>query len=144
APPRRPSPCSSHGPARRPLGLSAPRRSESASLALPAKSSSSRSRLVTCNVQVATLSGVMSVSAYDRFVAAADHPDPTAGRNQPSAPDEPGRSALADALAAVGDRWTLLLIAALLDGPLRFGELQDEVVGIAPNVLSQRLRQLER
>ena len=54
------------------------------------------------------------------------------------------RSALADALATVGDRWTLLLIAALLDGPRRFGELQAEVEGIAPNVLTQRLRQLER
>jgi DNA-binding HxlR family transcriptional regulator len=52
--------------------------------------------------------------------------------------------ALADALAAVGDRWTLLVIAALLDGPRRFGELQEEVQGIAPNVLSQRLRHLER
>jgi DNA-binding HxlR family transcriptional regulator len=52
--------------------------------------------------------------------------------------------ALADALAAVGDRWTLLVIAALLDGPLRFGELQSRVHGIAPNVLTQRLRHLER
>ena len=58
--------------------------------------------------------------------------------------DDPATSALADALAAVGDRWTLLLVAALLDGPRRFGELQDEVRGIAPNVLIQRLRQLER
>jgi DNA-binding HxlR family transcriptional regulator len=54
------------------------------------------------------------------------------------------RDALADALATVGDRWTLLLVAALLDGPRRFGELQDEVSGIAPNVLTQRLRALER
>jgi DNA-binding HxlR family transcriptional regulator len=53
-------------------------------------------------------------------------------------------SALAEALAAVGDRWTLLLVAALLDGPRRFGELLEEVEGIAPNVLTQRLRQLER
>jgi DNA-binding HxlR family transcriptional regulator len=52
--------------------------------------------------------------------------------------------ALADALTTIGDRWTLLLIAALLDGPRRFGDLQDDVEGIAPNVLSQRLRQLER
>ena len=29
----------------------------------------------------------------------------------------------------VGDRWTLLVIAALLDGPRRFGDLQDEVGG---------------
>jgi DNA-binding HxlR family transcriptional regulator len=53
-------------------------------------------------------------------------------------------SALADALATIGDRWTLLVIAALLDGPRRFGDLQEEVQGIAPNVLTQRLRQLER
>ena len=59
-------------------------------------------------------------------------------------PEDPSRSALANALAAVGDRWTLLVIAALLDGPRRFGELQQEVEGIAPNVLTQRLRQLER
>ena len=36
------------------------------------------------------------------------------------------------------------MIAALLDGPRRFGDLQEEVAGIAPNVLTQRLRQLER
>ena len=54
------------------------------------------------------------------------------------------RSALADALATIGDRWTLLVIAALLDGPRRFGDLQEEVERIAPNVLTQRLRQLER
>lgn len=58
--------------------------------------------------------------------------------------DAVSRSALADALSTVGDRWTLLVIAALLDGARRFGDLQEEVPGIAPNVLSQRLRQLER
>lgn len=52
--------------------------------------------------------------------------------------------ALADALARIGDRWTLLVIAALLDGPRRFGDLQADVNGIAPTVLTQRLRQLER
>ena len=50
--------------------------------------------------------------------------------------------ALAEALAAVGDRWTLLIVAALLSGARRFGELQSELSGIAPNVLSSRLRQL--
>ena len=62
---------------------------------------------------------------------------------EPTGSEDP-HSALADALAAVGDRWTLLLVAALLDGPRRFGELQEDVAGIAPNVLTQRLRQLER
>lgn len=58
--------------------------------------------------------------------------------------NESPNAALADALETVGDRWTLLVIAALLDGPRRFGELQQDVPGIAPNILTQRLRQLER
>jgi DNA-binding HxlR family transcriptional regulator len=37
-----------------------------------------------------------------------------------------------------------LLIEALLYGPRRFGELQGSVEGIAPNILSNRLKQLER
>jgi DNA-binding HxlR family transcriptional regulator len=49
---------------------------------------------------------------------------------------------LADALAQIGDRGTLLVIAALLDGEKRFNELQDELDGIAPNVLSGRLKLL--
>jgi DNA-binding HxlR family transcriptional regulator len=55
----------------------------------------------------------------------------------------PHEDALATALARVGDRWTLLIVGALLAGPRRFGELSDELSGIAPNVLSQRLRRLE-
>jgi DNA-binding HxlR family transcriptional regulator len=74
--------------------------------------------------------------------AAAGDPRPAPDDPQTAADD--GRTALADALAAVGDRWTLLVVAALLDGPRRFGELQSEVEGIAPNVLSQRLRALEQ
>ena len=54
------------------------------------------------------------------------------------------RSPLAEALAAVGDRWTLLVVEALLDGPARFNDLQDGIAGIAPNILSERLRRLER
>jgi DNA-binding HxlR family transcriptional regulator len=54
------------------------------------------------------------------------------------------RDGLGEALSLVGDRWTLLIIAALLDGPRRFGDLQDDVHGIAPNVLTQRLRALTR
>jgi len=51
-------------------------------------------------------------------------------------------SPLADALERVGDRWTLLVVAALLEGPKRFNELQEELEGIAPNVLSARLKAL--
>src|SRR5947209_11724029 len=61
----------------------------------------------------------------------------------PLAADDP-QSALAGALAAVGDRWTLLIVAALMEGARRFADLQSEVRGIAPNVLTARLRTLER
>src|SRR3954447_17135495 len=51
-------------------------------------------------------------------------------------------SPLADALDRIGDRWTLLAIAALLDGPLRFNELQEAMGGPATNILSARLKAL--
>jgi len=61
---------------------------------------------------------------------------------------EPGTqrapSPLEAALERVGDRWSLLLVEALLDGPRRFNELGDAVPGIAPNILTDRLRRLER
>jgi DNA-binding HxlR family transcriptional regulator len=60
-----------------------------------------------------------------------------------AAPD-PARSALHEALAQVGDRWTLSLVGALLAGPRRFNDLLADLPGIAPNVLTQRLRALER
>lgn len=53
-------------------------------------------------------------------------------------------SGLRLALDRIGDRWTPLIVEALLDGPRRYGELADEVVGIAPNILADRLRRLER
>ena len=55
----------------------------------------------------------------------------------------PAQTPLAAALERVGDRWSLLLIEALLDGPRRFGELSESVGGIAPNILSERLKRLE-
>lgn len=64
--------------------------------------------------------------------------------SETQAATEPSPTALATALSRVGDRWTLLLVAALLAGPQRFGELLESVPGLAPNVLSQRLKSLER
>jgi DNA-binding HxlR family transcriptional regulator len=54
------------------------------------------------------------------------------------------RPPLAAALDAVGDRWTLLVVDALLDRPLRFTDLADAVGGIAPNILTSRLKRLEQ
>jgi DNA-binding HxlR family transcriptional regulator len=51
---------------------------------------------------------------------------------------------LARALDLIGDRWTLLIVRELLIGPRRFYELQAGLPGIATNLLTQRLRQLEQ
>ena len=61
----------------------------------------------------------------------------------PADPADPAAGPLAWAAARVGDRWTLLIVHALLGGPLRFGELAEALPGIATNVLSQRLKRLE-
>ena len=53
-------------------------------------------------------------------------------------------SALAEALARVGDRWTLLVVQALLPGARRFNELLEVIPGIAASILSERLKRLER
>jgi DNA-binding HxlR family transcriptional regulator len=57
---------------------------------------------------------------------------------------EIGLSPLAEALARVGDRWTLLVVEALLTGPLRYSDLLSQIPGIAANILSDRLKRLER
>jgi DNA-binding HxlR family transcriptional regulator len=53
-------------------------------------------------------------------------------------------SPLEEAVARVGDRWTLLIVQALLPGSRRFNDLVEALPGIAPTVLSQRLKHLER
>jgi DNA-binding HxlR family transcriptional regulator len=53
-------------------------------------------------------------------------------------------SPLAEAMARVGDRWSLPVVEALLEGPRRFGELAESLPGISPNILTDRLRSLER
>jgi len=54
------------------------------------------------------------------------------------------QSSLEVALERVGDRWSLLLVEALLYGPRRFSDLLDGLPGLAPNILTDRLRRLER
>ncbi len=50
---------------------------------------------------------------------------------------------VARALELVGERWTILILQELLRGLHRFTDLKDSVHGIAPNVLSDRLKILE-
>jgi DNA-binding HxlR family transcriptional regulator len=79
---------------------------------------------------------------------------PPAGPTSPGSPANPeGPSSraspasettpLAAALERIGDRWSPRIVEALLVGPLRYGELQASVAGIAPNILADRLRRLE-
>jgi len=51
---------------------------------------------------------------------------------------------VARALDLVGERWALLVVRELLLGPKRFGDLARGLPAVSQNVLSQRLRELER
>jgi len=50
---------------------------------------------------------------------------------------------VAHGLDLVGERWALLVVRELLLGPRRFTDLRSGLPGASPNVLSQRLRELE-
>lgn len=51
--------------------------------------------------------------------------------------------AIAHALDLVGERWALLVVRELLLGPKRFTDLKKGLPNASPNVLSERLRELE-
>ncbi len=51
---------------------------------------------------------------------------------------------IAHGLDLVGERWALLVVRELLLGPKRFTDLQAGLPNASPNVLSERLRELER
>ena len=50
---------------------------------------------------------------------------------------------VAKSLELVGERWTLLLVRDLLGGARRFQDLQASLPGIAPTLLSDRLKVME-
>jgi DNA-binding HxlR family transcriptional regulator/putative sterol carrier protein len=52
--------------------------------------------------------------------------------------------AIAQGLDVVGERWALLVVRELLLGPKRYTDLQRGLPNASPNVLSERLRELER
>lgn len=51
--------------------------------------------------------------------------------------------AAAHAMELVGERWALLVVRELVLGPKRFTDLREGLPGISPNVLTQRLEELE-
>jgi len=54
-----------------------------------------------------------------------------------------GGCAVSHALDVIGERWALLVVRELLLGPKRFTDLRAGMPGASPDVLAQRLRQLQ-
>ena len=52
--------------------------------------------------------------------------------------------AVSDVLARIGDKWSVLVVSRLGDGPLRFNELRRSIGGISQRMLTLTLRGLER
>ncbi|MBR1124988.1 helix-turn-helix transcriptional regulator [Bradyrhizobium lablabi] len=63
---------------------------------------------------------------------------------QPLAHEGADCRAVASVLSRVGDKWSVLIIMLLIDGPRRFNELKRMVGGISQRMLTLTLRGLER
>ncbi|MBW4061619.1 helix-turn-helix transcriptional regulator [Candidatus Saccharibacteria bacterium] len=50
---------------------------------------------------------------------------------------------IAQALAVIGGKWTLLIVRDLLAGERRFSVLEESLSGISPRTLAARLKELE-
>ncbi len=50
---------------------------------------------------------------------------------------------LAEVLASVGDKWTIMVVGALSQGSLRYNEIQRRVSGISQRMLTLTLKRLE-
>jgi DNA-binding HxlR family transcriptional regulator len=50
---------------------------------------------------------------------------------------------VAHALELVGERWSLLVVRELMNGPKRYTDLAEHLPGIGTNILASRLRDLE-
>lgn len=59
-------------------------------------------------------------------------------------PNSTGCRAVAGILQRIGDKWTVLLVGLLSDGPMRFNEMKRAVNGISQRMLTLTLRGLER
>src|SRR3990170_1456048 len=62
----------------------------------------------------------------------------------PSAPDHSDCRNVTPVLNRVGDKWSMLIVMNLSDGPKRFSELKRAIAGISQRMLTLSLRGLER
>jgi len=58
-------------------------------------------------------------------------------------PVHDGRCGVARTCEVLREKWTIPIVAALLEGPLRFTVLEQRCAGISPRTLCERLRSLE-
>lgn len=69
---------------------------------------------------------------------------PTTSDSAPHKPDAETCKALGKVLDRVGDKWTVMVVGILSDGPMRFNALQRAVAGVSHRMLTLTLRGLER
>lgn len=65
-------------------------------------------------------------------------------RKLPAPPIDQANCPVRDVLSRVGDKWSVLTVALLQDGPRRFSELRRSIDGISQRMLTLTLRGLER
>jgi len=67
------------------------------------------------------------------------------GRSSTRADEDPRVcGAISDMLARIGDKWSLLIVSSLGEGPLRFNELRRSIGDISQKMLASTLKVLER
>ena len=59
-------------------------------------------------------------------------------------PTNPVCRTISTLLSRIGDKWTVLVVATLGDGPRRFNELRREIPSVSQRMLTLTLRNLER
>src|SRR5437879_449768 len=59
-------------------------------------------------------------------------------------PAHPDCQAITETLARIGDKWTVIVVATLSQGPLRYNEIRRAVEGISQRMLTLTLKGLEQ
>ena len=70
--------------------------------------------------------------------------DPVLQNASPVCGDDRLDPVLRDLLTTIGDKWTLVVVSALVDGEQRFTALLRRIEGISHRMLTKTLRDLER
>lgn len=59
-------------------------------------------------------------------------------------PNNPVCRTISDLLSRIGDKWSVLIVGSLADGPRRFNELRRDIPSVSQRMLTLTLRGLER